>query len=299
MFEQTYKYLQYTSDYKFVEENLYEQLTRIIDRYIEGIDLDDNNIFLDIDYLISSGTATTQNTWMDAKHGIYSITPRNGKAVEINAMWYNALKIIQDLSIKFGEKKRSKRYKELAEKCKKSFNEKFYNKDKKSLYDVLGDDKIRPNQLFALSLTYQVIDPETEIAKEIFETVTKKLLNPYGLKTLSKEDDGYIEIYEGDSLTRDSAYHQGITWPWLLGIYYNSLKNIIKETKNKTYKKELEIRLLEFKEDVEKTFKREMEDSGAIGSISEIYDSKEPQLPKGTFAQSWSVAEIFRIIQEK
>lgn len=236
---------------------------------------------------------------MDAKHGMYSITPRNGKPVEINAMWYNALKIMEELSIKFGERKRSKKYKELAENCKNSFNEKFYNKSKKSLYDVLGDEKIRPNQLFALSLTYQVIDPGSEIAKEIFETVTKKLLNLYGLKTLSKEEEGYVEIYEGDSFKRDSSYHQGITWPWLLGLYYNSLKNMIKETKDKIYKKELEEKLIEFRKDVENTFKKEMETEGAIGSISEIYDSKEPQLPKGTFAQSWSVAEVFRIIQGK
>jgi glycogen debranching enzyme len=236
---------------------------------------------------------------MDVKYGIYSITPRNGKAVEINAMWYNALKIIEELSIKFKDKKRSKKYKELAEKCKKSFNEKFYSKSKKSLYDVLGDNKIRPNQLFALSLTYPVIEPGSEIAKELLETITKKLLNPYGLKTLSKEDNDYKDSYQGDSFTRDSAYHQGITWPWLLGLYYNSLKNMIKDTKDKTYKKELEIRLIEFKKDVEKTFDEDMKTQGAIGSISEIYDSKEPQIPRGAFAQCWSVAEIFRIIQGK
>lgn len=222
-----------------------------------------------------------------------------GSGVEINAMWYNALKIMEELTIKFSNRIKSKKYKELAEKCKISFNEKFYNKNKKSLYDVLGDDKIRPNQLFAISLTYPVIDPDSEFAKEIFETVTEKLLTPYGLKTLSSQDDGYVSVYEGDSLKRDSSYHQGITWPWLLGIYYDSLKNLIKFTKDKDIKKEFEDKLVQFKKETETTFKKAMQTEGAIGSISEIYDSKEPQLPRGTIAQSWSVAEIFRIIKDK
>lgn len=299
LFEQVNKYLKYTEDYKFIEDNIYEKLISIVERYTQGTNLDDNNIFLDIDNLITSGTATTQNTWMDAKYGIYAITPRNGKAVEINAMWYNALKILEDLSIKFGKKKIAKDYATLAQKCKESFNEKFYNTSKKSLYDVLGDDKIRPNQLFALSLSNTVVDPGSERAIEIFETVTKKLLNKYGLKTLAKGEKGYIETYEGDPFKRDSSYHQGITWPWLLGIYYDSLKNMIKYQKDRKIKKDLEKQLEEFKQNVEKTFKKAMESDGAIGSISEIYDSKTPQLPKGTIAQAWSVAEIFRIIQNK
>ncbi len=103
---------------------------------------------------------------------------------------------------------------------------KFYNQNKKCLYDVLGDDKIRPNQLFALSLSHPIVD-SVEIAENIIQTVEEKLLNPYGLKTLAKGEEGYVEIYQGSSFERDASYHQGITWPWLLGLYYNALKNEI------------------------------------------------------------------------
>lgn len=298
LFEQIQKYINYTGDYNFIKEEIYPVLEQIIDSYCNGIDIDNNNIYLDEDGLISSGTQTTQNTWMDAKIGNYVVTPRNGKAVEINAMWYNSLKIMEDLSSKFETKQNSTKYKNLAEKCKKSFGEKFYNKRRKCLYDVLGDSKIRPNQLFALSLTYPVIEPSSEIAKEMFETVTKKLLNNYGLKTLAKGEENYIEKYEGDSFKRDMSYHQGITWPWLLGIYYDSFKKIVKAEKNKTKKKELEDRLTKFIQNVEKIFTKEFAQGKTLGGISELYDSIKPHEAKGTISQAWSIAEVFRIILE-
>ena len=152
-------------------------------------------------------------------------------------LWYNANKIMADLSKKFGHSQNAKKYKLIAEKCKKSFNDKFYNKRRKCLYDVLGDSKIRPNQLFALSLTYPVIEADSEEAKNIISVVEKKLLNAYGLKTLAKGEENYVEVYEGDGKKRDSSYHQGITWPWLLGLYYNALKNILKKTKKKDAKR--------------------------------------------------------------
>lgn len=249
--------------------------------------------------LISSGTEYTQNTWMDAKYAGICFTPRNGKAVEVNSLWYNALKIMEELAKKFGDKKQEKKYKEMAEKCKTSFNEKFYNAKKKCLYDVLGDGKIRPNQLFALSLTNPVIEPDSEMAKNIVATVEKKLLNKYGLKTLAKGEKGYIDVYEGDGFRRDSSYHQGITWVWLLGLYYDTLKNMVKAEKNKTMKKELTDKLESFREKTKKTFEKELIERGTIGSIAEIYDSKLPNLPKGAMAQGWSVAEVFRIIYEE
>ena len=298
LFEQVNKYLDYTNDFDFIEKSIYPKLKSIIERYSEGIDIDDNNIFLDTDGLISSGTEYTQNTWMDAKYANLCFTPRNGKAVEVNSLWYNALKIIEALSKKFGDKKLTKKYAEMAEKCKKSFNEKFYNAKKKCLYDVLGDGKVRPNQLFALSLTYPIIEPDSEIAKNILTTVEKKLLNKYGLKTLAKGEKGYVDTYEGDGFRRDSSYHQGITWVWLLGLYYDTLKNMIKAEKDKEKKKELSLKLEEFKEKTEKTFEKELLERGRIGSIAEIYDSKLPNLPKGAIAQAWSVAEVFRIIYE-
>lgn len=296
LFEQVQKYIEYTKDYKFIKEKIYKKLESIIDNYISGNNFDNNNIYLDKDGLISSGTEDTQNTWMDAKYNNIAVTPRNGKAVEINAMWYNANMIMANLTMKMGDLLKIKKYKELAKKCKTSFEEKFYNPKTKCLYDVLGDEKIRPNQLFALSLTYPVIDPNSEIAKNMINIVEKKLLNNYGLKTLAKGEEKYIEIYEGDPYHRDTSYHQGITWPWLLGLYYNSLKNIEKEEKDKEVKELTSQKIEKFQNKVDKTFKKELEENGCIGSISELYDSVKPQLPKGAIAQAWSVAEIFRII---
>lgn len=299
LFEQIQKYVEYTEDYEFVKENLYEKLKDVIENYKNGIDVDDNNIYLDTDYLIVSGTQNTQNTWMDAKCNNKAVTPRNGKAVEINSLWYNANIIMADLENKIGNKNDAKKYQELARKCKKAFNEKFYNKKRKCLYDVIGDAKIRPNQLFSMSLTYQVIDTNSDEAKNILNVVEKKLLNNYGLKTLAKGEENYVEIYEGDGYKRDTSYHQGITWPWLLGLYYNSLKNMIKNSKNKKQKVELEEKLEKFRAQIYTTFKNELNDNGCIGSIAELYDSVKPNLPKGAIAQGWSVAEVFRIILGK
>ena len=296
LFEQVKKYLNYTQDYEFFKNNLYEVLIKIIDSYASGINLDNNNIYLDEDGLISSGTPDTQNTWMDAKIGSVAITPRNGKAIEINALWYNALKIMEEFTKLYNDKELSKKYASMARKCKTSFNEKFYNKKRKSLYDVLVDGKIRPNQLAALSLSYQVIDPGSEVAKEIFNTVTKKLLTPYGLKTLAKGEPCYRDVYEGDNVKRDMSYHQGITWPWLLGMYSDSYKNIIKAEKNKKEKQRMEEEYNKFVEGVENTFIKEMYENSTVGSISELYDSTKPYLAKGSIAQAWSVAEVFRII---
>lgn len=300
LFEQVQKYINYTGDYKFVKEKLYKKLVNIIDSYIEGINVDDNNIYLDSeDFLISSGTDFTQNTWMDAKYEDMAITPRNGKVVEVNAMWYNALKVLENLVKEFETKEKARKYEDLAKKTKKSFEEKLYNSKKKCLFDVVGDDKIRPNQLFSISLTYPVLDPTSDIAKEMFETVTKKLLNRYGLKTLAKGEKGYIEIYEGNNFKRDMSYHQGITWTWLLGLYNDAYKNRILHTKLKKEKKAIQEEYKKFIDNVYITFKKELHERGAIGSIAEIYDSKTPYLPKGAIAQAWSVSEVFKIILEK
>ena len=295
LFEQVNKYLEYTKDYKFVKEKIYPKLEDIIKNYVEGNNVDGNNIYLDKDGLMVSGTDETQNTWMDAKVGNMAVTPRNGKAVEINAMWYNANMIMANLTLKIGDLLQIKKYKDLAKKCKKSFESKFYNKKTKCLYDVLGDEKIRPNQLFALSLTYPVIEENSEIAKNIINVVEKKLLNSYGLKTLAKGEENYVDIYEGDAFKRDTSYHQGITWPWPLGLYYNALVNMKNKAKAEE-KEQLENKIEKFVEKTNRTFKKEINQNGCIGSISELYDSAKPQLPKGAIAQAWSVAEVFRII---
>ena len=299
LFEAIQKYIDYTKDYKFVKEEMYETMKTIIENYCNGIDVDENNIYLDRDGLIVSGTENTQNTWMDVKFQGRAVTPRNGKAVEVNCLWYNANKIMQELSIRFGHPINAMKYKELAEMCKASFNDKFYNENTKCLYDVLGDGKVRPNQLFALSLTYPIIDTNSEVAKNVIDVVEKKLLNSYGLKTLAKGEENYVEVYEGDEKHRDLSYHQGITWPWLLGLYYNSLKNIKNNAENKEEKAKLEEKINKFIDKTKKTFSKEIEERGCIGSIAELYDSKTPNLPKGTIAQCWSVAEVFRIILGK
>lgn len=300
LFEQVRKYLEYTHDYEFLKIQAYDTLKKVIEAYINGIDLDGNNIHLDNeDGLLSSGTPQIQNTWMDAKIGDIVVTPRNGKAIEINALWYNALKIMESFANLYKEKELAKKYAELAKKCKESFMKKFYNKKRKCFDDLVGDNSIRPNQLFAIGLHYPVVEPNSVEAKTAFETVTKKLLTPYGLKTLAKGEKCYREIYEGDQIKRDMSYHQGITWPWLLGIYSDSFSNIINAEKNKTKKKELEEQYSKFAQNVEDTFYNEMYNRSTVGSISELYDSAKPYEAKGAFAQAWSVAEVFRIIEKR
>ena len=296
LFENIKKYINYTNDYDFIKNNFYMCLKKIIEAYITGIDVDDNNIYMERDGLIHSGTINTQNTWMDVKIGDFAVTPRNGKTVEINSLWYNALKIMEELSNKFEKTEEAEVYGNLADKVQKSFNRKFYNANKKSLYDVIGDERIRPNQLFSLALSYQVVNPAGKNAKEILKTVTTELYTRHGLRTLNRKDKQYIATYEGDSYRRDISYHQGITWPWLFGIYNDAYKNVINNTKEGNVKKELTKQYDIFIKNLKATTKAMMYKEGCILSISELYDSKPPYLPKGAFSQAWSVAEIFRII---
>ncbi len=296
LFEQLNKYIKYTKDYDFIEKNFYRELVKVIEAYKSGIDVDDNNIYMDKDGLIHSGTENTQNTWMDAKVNDFAVTPRNGKAVEINSMWYNSLMIMGEFTEKFKSEEKAKYYYDMAETTKKAFNKKFYNKEKKCLYDVLGDEKIRPNQLFSLSLSHPVIDPNSKKSEEIMQTVTKKLYTKHGLKTLEKGWQNYVEVYEGDSFRRDISYHQGITWPWLFGLYNDAYLNMINSSKTQTRKERIQKEYNKFKDEVYKTFKKDVNDVGCLGSISELYDSKSPYLPKGAISQAWSVSEILRII---
>ena len=296
LFENIKKYINYTNDYDFIKNNFYVCLKKIIEAYITGIDVDDNNIYMERDGLIHSGTINTQNTWMDVKIGDFAVTPRNGKTVEINSLWYNALKIMEELSNKFEKTEEAEIYANLADKVQKSFNRKFYNATKKSLYDVIGDERIRPNQLFSLALSYPVLNPSGKNAKEILKTVTAELYTRHGLRTLNRKDKQYIATYEGDSYRRDISYHQGITWPWLFGIYNDAYKNVINNTKEGNVKKELIKQYNIFIKNLKATTKVMMYKEGCVLSISELYDSKPPYLPKGAFSQAWSVAEIFRII---
>ena len=298
LIEAVSKYLEYTQDYTFVKNSLYKILKNIIESFQNGINVDDSNIFMDKDGLISAGTPETQLTWMDAKVGNFAVTPRNGKAVELNSLWYNALKVVADLAERYNDEKTHDEYEKLAKKVKASFNKKFYNEKNKCLDDVIGSEEIRPNQLFALSTTYPVMILSNEKAKNMLKTVSKELYTKYGLATLSKKDPKYIAVYEGDGFRRDMSYHQGITWPWLAGLYVESYKTIIKNEKNKTEKKKLEEEYEKIISNYKKSFAQAMKE-GAIGTISELYNSKPPYLPKGAFAQAWSVSEAIKIMLEK
>ncbi len=298
LFEQVNKYIKYTKDYNFIKENIYEKLKDILSEYSNGITLDNNNIYVAEDGLLCSGTESTQNTWMDVKIGEFAVTPRNGKVVELNSLWYNALKTLENLSKKFEEPEVAESCKKVATKHKKAFEKAFYNPKRKSLYDVIGDDKIRPNQLFSISTTYPVIKPSSEIGKTIFKTVTDKLLIKYGLSTLSKEDDGYIAVYEGDSFKRDMSYHQGIAWVWLLGLYNDAYENILNDEKDRLEKEKILIEYEKFIKNVYLVFKKEIEKEDAIGGISEVYDAKAPYKPGGTCNQAWSISEIIKIVSK-
>ncbi len=298
LIEQVNKFLQYTKDYDFIKENIYEKIKEIIKFYQMGINVDNNNIYIAEDGLLHSGTPTTQNTWMDVKIGDKAVTPRNGKVVELNALYYNALKTLENLANKFGEKSIADEYKKIATNHKKEFEKQFYNKKRNSLYDVIGDEKIRPNQLFAISTTYPVIKPSSEVGKNIFKTVKSKLLTKYGLKTLAKGEEGFTPYYEGNVYQRDSSYHQGPVWVWLLGLYHDSFKNIIDDEKDRLEKERLKIEYEKFIKSVFTTFKSEINNPEGIGTISELYNAESPFKTGGTFSQAWSVSEVLKIVSK-
>ena len=298
LFEQVQKYLNYTGDYKFVKANLYNIMKNIIKMFKNGINIDDSNIFVDTDGLVSAGTENTQLTWMDVKIANFAVTPRNGKAVEINALWYNALKITESLAKEFKDKVEENECKELAKKVKNSFRNKFYNKDKKCLFDVIGDDKVRPNQLFAIALTYPVITINTSKAQDIFNKVSEELITKYGIATLSKKEKEYVGIYDGDSFKRDMTYHQGVTWPWLTDLYVSSYENLINAEKDNEKKAKLQEEYNKYIVKMKKTYTKALYEDACIGNLSEIYDSKKPFNPRGTTAQAWSLAMFIKLMQK-
>lgn len=242
---------------------------------------------MDKDYLITAGDAETQLTWMDAKVGSWVVTPRHGKAVEINALWYNALKIMSILAGNFGEDYNY--YEDLAERVKDSFAREFWNGEKQCLFDVLTsdfkDDRVRPNQILAVSLSFSAVD--MEMARKIVQTVWSELYTAYGLRTLTSASSDYRGIYKGDQYSRDGAYHQGTVWAWPLGHFITAF------LKAYGYTDENRKRALMFIN----PFRDHLRDAG-VGSISEIFDGNEPLTPRGCFAQAWSVGEILRSYTE-
>jgi predicted glycogen debranching enzyme len=279
-FEAVYKYIKYTNDFKFIADNIYSGMKEIISAFVKGTRF---NIRLDKDFLLTAGDEGTQLTWMDAKVGDWVVTPRHGKAVEINALWYNALRIMSVLAGKLGED--GEYYDNIAKNTKDAFASSFWNNDAKCLYDVitgnLKDSKVRPNQIFAVSLSYPLI--EGDQAKKIVDKVWKELYTAYGLRSLSPYSDEYRGIYVGDQYNRDGAYHQGTVWTWPLGHFITAF---IKVYGTSDEVKNMAIRFIE-------PLKDHLDDA-CVGSISEIFDGYEPIVPRGCFAQAWSVAEILR-----
>jgi predicted glycogen debranching enzyme len=285
LFEAAKKYYDYSGDGDFITR-LLPKLRESIKFHLEGTHY---GIKADKDGLLAGGAEGVQLTWMDAKVDGKVITARRGKPVEVNALWYNALRISADFCSEFGGLADESRYDVLARQVFESFNKEFWNHRAMCLYDVIDgsrkDDAVRPNQVFAISLTYPVL--EFSRWKHVIEVVEEELLTPFGLRTLSPMHSEYKGRYGGDIETRDHAYHQGTVWPWLMGHYITAyLRAHGRDAKTMTYC----FKLLE-------PFLGHLEDAG-LGTISEIFDGDPPHRPGGCIAQAWSVAELLRVLSE-
>lgn len=279
------RYLHYTGkeeDYTFIKDKIYPCLKEIIEAYKKGTDF---SIKMDDDGLIMAGSDLDQITWMDVRVGDWVVTPRHGKPVEISALWYNALKVMEKLSTRFGED--ATPYTTLAEKVKKSFNEKFWNEETQCLYDVVDeyDGKIRPNQIWAIFLPYTMLDAEKEL--KVVQAVYKHLYTPYGLRSLSNQDKEYKSKYIGKLIDRDAAYHMGTTWAFPIGGFISSYCKVHK------YSKEAIQRAKEMCE----AFEDHMND-GCINGIAEIFDGDFACTSRGCYTQAWSVGEVLRAYVE-
>ena len=288
-----YRYYKETKDESFVRE-VWNVMQEIIFWYRNGTDF---NIYMDKDGLISAGKSLDQVTWMDVRIGLYLPTPRHGKPVEINAYWYNALCMMEEMKAVIasteisGEKRNAQKiytddYGRLAEKVKKSFQKEFWNPKKQCLRDVLttgeAQDQIRCNQIWAVSLPFSVLEREQE--KQVVRTVYEKLYTPYGLRTLEMEDKEFKGIYKGPVFERDSAYHQGTVWVFPLGAWY------LAYLKTEDYRQEA-IETVKGQLEVLESALRE----GCVGQLPEIYDGENPTVSRGCFAQAWSVGEILQV----
>lgn len=286
-----YKYLQATGDKKFILDELLPVLKDIISWHLKGTRY---NIHATEDGLLFAGEAGQQLTWMDARIGNWVVTPRMGKPVEIQALWYNALKIFAELlRMKKGRGADDNtvlaaQMEEHAAKTRENFDRLFWNAAGNYLYDVIDengnpDQTLRPNQLFAISLPFPLV--EGEKAKTVLAITKEKLYTPVGLRSLPEEDMHYIHHYGGDQWHRDSAYHEGTVWSWLLGAYVDAVM------KSDLKGKEAEAL------SVIKNFTYHLNE-GCIGQVSEIFDADAPNHPRGCVAQAWGVAEVLRVIDE-
>ena len=264
------RYLEATGDFDILEF-LLPKFKEIIHAHLRGTLF---GIGVDKDGLLTQGQKGVQLTWMDAKVGDWVVTPRRGKAVEINGLWYNALRLYESWS---GETL------DVTSACYEAFNKRFWHEEGGHLYDLVdgeaGDDPaIRPNQLFAISLKYPVL--EKSRWKSVLDVTHKELLTPFGLRTLSPSHPDFKAYYDGDLRARDAAYHQGTVWPWLIGHFIDVWFKVYPDKREEahTFLKSLEVHL----------------DNNCMGTIGEIFDASDPYHARGCFAQAWSVAEVLR-----
>lgn len=276
------QYLKYTGDFAFVQTNLWENMKTFVENLVKGAY---TGMQVDDDGLILHGP---RMTWMDTMVDGKPATPREGKAVEVQALWYNALKTFELLAKKFKDVGEAEKFAVLAEKAKINFNEKFWNRGKNCLFDVIdkqgyGDQSVRPNQIIAASLDFTMLDKAK--SKMVVDVVRRELLTPCGLRTLAKSDPQYIGVYYGDRRSRDLAYHNGTVWPWLLGPFTTAY---LKTEGYGEYMREYAFKNFLAPLLTEQVFK------AGLGSISEIFDGEPPHTPRGCIAQAWSIAEPLR-----
>jgi len=282
-FHAVHAYAEASGDWRFAQTEMLPVLQKMLTAHIDGTDY---HIGVDpADGLLHAGEPGVQLTWMDAKVGDWVVTPRIGKPVEINALWHNALRVTAKLAERAGQGEYAADCRRRAELAKTSFGAAFWNSDANSLFDVIGDDgrpdaSLRPNQIFAVSLPFPVI--EGEKAKSVVDAVAKHLLTPFGLRTLAPSSPEYRPHYgPGDPTFRDGAYHQGTVWPWLLGAFADAHLQVYRD-KAKTralLSSLLKVGLTEY----------------GVGTLAEIFDGDAPYAPNGCPAQAWSVAEVLRV----
>ena len=282
-----FHYLRYTKDFDFVREQLWSKMKDIVEHYQNGTHF---HIHMDVDGLILAGQPGTQLTWMDAKIGEWVVTPRAGKPIEVQALWYNALRIMDQIGSRMGDADIAKKWGGLAEKVWGSINRQFWFEAGGYLYDVVnGDEKdssLRPNQIFAVSLPFECVTPDR--AQKIVNLLEERLLTPFGLRTLDPRDKRYVPRYQGDERSRDTAYHQGTVWPWLVGPFLTAYQKVHGKSSRVQAHLRAHLALL----------LTHLWEAG-LGTISEIFDGDMPHEPRGCIAQAWSVAEVLRVLREE
>jgi predicted glycogen debranching enzyme len=279
-FEAVRAFVEKTGDYEFIRKSLYPVLADIVSWHERGTRY---GIRVDADGLLCAGEPGVQLTWMDAKIGDWVVTPRQGKPVEIQALWYNALRIMEDLAEAYGYDSDRGRYADMAERTRTAFASLFWNESQGCLFDVVDgeyrDGAIRPNQIFAVSLIHQMLSPEQ--ARSVVSVVQRELRTPYGLRSLAPSDPAYRGRYDGDPHSRDSAYHQGTVWPWLLGPFLRAYLQA--NNHSQTARVQAEQWLAALKAYVE---------SSGVGQVPEVFDGDAPHRAGGCMAQAWSIAEL-------